>query len=115
MSAMQMDISHRKKKTTLFPDELEVVPLPLTLGRCRTKGPSIVERALTLKACVAERFAAEALVILDSVDDDGPSQNVCKNENVGLLQAGSRLRRGKHDTVRKKNPTDMVLNSLPLF
>lgn len=59
-------------------------------------------RALTLKACVPERLAAEALVILHSIDDDGPSQNVCKNKNVGLLQAGSRLQRVKRDIVKEQ-------------
>lgn len=32
-----------------------------------------VDKVLTLKTRVAERFAAETFVILHSVDDDGPS------------------------------------------
>lgn len=46
---------------------------------------------LTLKPGVPQGFATETLVILDPVDDDGPAKDVCKNENVGLLQAGSWL------------------------
>lgn len=60
-------------------------------GGCRTGRPSKAERALTLKARVPERLATEALVILDTIDDDRPPQDVCKYENVGLFQTGSRL------------------------
>lgn len=46
---------------------------------------------LTLKTGVPECFATETFVILHSVDDNGPAKYVCKNKNVGLLQAGSWL------------------------
>lgn len=61
-------------------------------------------RALTLKARVPERLAAEALVVLHSIDDDGPSQNVCENKNVRLLQAGSRLQKEKRDKIHFFSP-----------
>lgn len=51
----------------------------------------VTGRVLTLKTGVPERFATETFVILHSVDDDWPTKYVCKNKNVGLLQAGSRL------------------------
>lgn len=42
---------------------------------------------LTLKTSVPKRFATETFVILYSVNYDGPTKYVCKNEDVGLLQA----------------------------
>ena len=46
-----------------------------------------VDRLLTLKTGVPKRFPTETFVILHSVDDYGPAKYVCKNKNVGLLQA----------------------------
>ena len=46
---------------------------------------------LTLEAGVAQRLPAKALVVLDSVHDDGPAEDVGQHEDVGLLQASSGL------------------------
>lgn len=54
---------------------------------------------LTLKTGVPECFTTETFVVLYSIDDDRPTKYVCKNENVGLFQAGSWLQK------KKKNPT----------
>lgn len=48
-------------------------------------------KLLTLKTGVPKCLPTETFVILHSVDDYWPSKYVCKNENVGLFQAGSRL------------------------
>lgn len=94
---------------------IKVKVAPSALSECQTERPSRGKRALTLEARVPERLAAEALVILDSVDDDGPPQDVCKDKNVGLFQAGSRLQRGKEDTVRKQSHTHTPKKILIFF
>lgn len=47
---------------------------------------------LTLKASVSQRFPTETFVVFHSVDYDRSSKNMCKNKNMGLLQAGPGLK-----------------------
>lgn len=57
---------------------------------------------LTLKTGVPECFTTETFVVLYSIDDDRPTKYVCKNENVGLFQAGSWLQKKKKKTHTHK-------------
>lgn len=56
---------------------------------------------LTLKTGVPECFTTETFVVLYSIDDDRPTKYVCKNENVGLFQAGSWLQKKKKTHTHK--------------
>ena len=44
-----------------------------------------------MEAGVAQGLSSEAFIVLDSVDDDGPAEDVSQHKDVRLLQAGSRL------------------------
>lgn len=46
---------------------------------------------LTLKSSVAQSFPTETLVILHSVNDDGPPQDMSQNKYMSLLQTRSGL------------------------
>lgn len=58
---------------------------------CAVAAKQLWTEPLTLKTGVPKRFPTETFVILHSIDDDWPTKYVCKNKNVGLFQAGSRL------------------------